>query len=85
MRAAKLAQNEMQIFNRVEEVEATRVLKRSAVALLVAAITPRYKFLEDSARLAGQGLRLFTDGEAALRWLAQQPSPALPEPSAKTA
>lgn len=85
MRAAKLALNEMELFGSVEEAEATQVLKRAAVALLVPAITPRYKFLEDSARRAGQGLHLFTDGESALRWLAQQPAADLPAPAARSA
>jgi hypothetical protein len=85
MRGAVLNFNEIQLFERVREVEATTLMRQSAIAMLVPAISPRYQFLENSAKLAGHTMRLFTDGETALRWLARQPAPAQPEPSAKIA
>jgi hypothetical protein len=85
MRTAVLDFSEIQLFERVREVEATMLMRQSAVAMLVPSISPRYRFLEDSARHAGHAMRLFTDGESALRWLAQQPVPELPGPASLTA
>lgn len=85
LRAAALNYNEMQLVERVRDVDDTQHLRQCAVAMLVQTLSPRYKFLEAAARLAGHNLRLFTDGESALRWLAGE-KPATPqESSAHTA
>jgi hypothetical protein len=68
-RAAQLAETEVLLYHRVEAASADEVLRASRVAMVCSVRSPRYEFLEATARRAGHDFTVFTDGAQALDWL----------------
>lgn len=72
-RLAILSLGPVAINRRIKIISANPMWQQARCAVVCTVRTNDYVFLESLARQHGIDLRVFTDGEQALRWLGQQP------------